>query len=1108
MADNVIEENVIDKIQVKGKEYSFGIKYDSERNIINETYFRRDEMPQIEEVIRNAQTATSEAEKVDATITDANVLEVTDRTGIKKSLDMSGLVSAQDAIDELQSSKIDKTSIAQELGEAEDKMMSQKATSTELNKKADKTAIEAETKRAQSAEQAIIYDVSALNNGAVFESLSVLLSSSNLSTLIPTSVRHGGMTIRFVQSSDNKYVQYRLMSTSFSTNEADWQGDSIIGTDRIADGAVTTDKLANPNTIFVLNIDNPSKSLIDACNLANAVVKHMYIDLLAIQSQPDIYELDENGMPQIYLRQIMYEYEGVPDKIWLVVKRIDGSQSLGHVINLTKERGVVTDSSGSVIVSFDKTIIPLITSKRGQLVFNNEYQIKLNLSKLETEEFYELADGAITTDKIAGGAVTNEKLADGAITENNLPSLNRNFATSVELRKCGFYCNNFNTGNIVKATSEIDGLIVPIMFDNIYLITGDIPYKYKNVAFYSDYPSTDTFILSRSITSNRIMPVEGSKYAVFTILAATPFKAFACQSFVDNDSINDDKIKDASITFSKKIINPILHNAPYTASIIKEFYISKEDIPADAKDVENPIFCLGQILYTFGTSFINNIGIRYLTNKNIYAQAFVGKIQTKDAEGNNAVIKFGKASYAKINFSELKDMGIEKNTQVLYDNSGKYPFISSVILNRQFSANSIPDRSIPNEKLETDLTELNDRLTAVEDAVGSGLSNIELFTIGDSLVANGIWQKKTAEILNIVFDQNKNIDPSFPLSIGGTTSDMSQIGTTYFRVKNLVTKEYIKDSGENAIIVLECVNDGTFDFNPADRTYKMDKQYSIASLSQEQLNLISNEDRVLNAVAGVRSLSNGKKLTITALPIIEGDITIKTGWDGPGVSTYNIHVIPQESDDLTRKYVVERIIEYSYKGIFDTAGEDGNSVYFTNSKTDYETTLEFTDTGGTGMVCSVETVSDAPWETFYWYNGKNTEDENWGNTLNWVKPTKSSAWKSSIEELLRLYPKAHIFIANFPAISKAANDYYDSERDIYDEKGWYDAIKERKDKALSQFKAISEFYNIPLLDVWDNMNMSVSNWNTFYPIAANIHPLKDGYERWGILIAALLKNFI
>lgn len=57
MADNVIEENVIDKIQVKGKEYSFGIKYDSERNIINETYFRRDEMPQIEERVNKIEKA-------------------------------------------------------------------------------------------------------------------------------------------------------------------------------------------------------------------------------------------------------------------------------------------------------------------------------------------------------------------------------------------------------------------------------------------------------------------------------------------------------------------------------------------------------------------------------------------------------------------------------------------------------------------------------------------------------------------------------------------------------------------------------------------------------------------------------------------------------------------------------------------------------------------------------------------------------------------------------------------------------------------------------------------------------------------------------------------
>ena len=43
-----------------------------------------------------------------------------------------------------------------------------------------------------------IYDVSARNNGATFESLSALLSAENLSTLIPSEIRCGGMSIRFI----------------------------------------------------------------------------------------------------------------------------------------------------------------------------------------------------------------------------------------------------------------------------------------------------------------------------------------------------------------------------------------------------------------------------------------------------------------------------------------------------------------------------------------------------------------------------------------------------------------------------------------------------------------------------------------------------------------------------------------------------------------------------------------------------------------------------------------------------------------------------------------------------------------------------------------------
>ena len=78
----------------------------------------------------------------------------------------------------------------------------------------------------------VIYDVTINNEGSTFTSLSALLSSENLSTLIPSTVRCGGMSIRFVQSSDNKYMQYRLIHTlsnvstadSDFTNTANWQG--------------------------------------------------------------------------------------------------------------------------------------------------------------------------------------------------------------------------------------------------------------------------------------------------------------------------------------------------------------------------------------------------------------------------------------------------------------------------------------------------------------------------------------------------------------------------------------------------------------------------------------------------------------------------------------------------------------------------------------------------------------------------------------------------------------------------------------------------------------------------------------------------------------------
>lgn len=107
-------------------------------------------------------------------------------------------------------------------------------------------------------ESGIIYDVSANNDGAVFESLQALLSSSSLNTLIPTSVRCGGMSIRFIQgsvpNSDNKYVQYRLMADEFTTDTTQWAiADEGVYVENPEFVYIKTDK--NDKILWAINTD-------------------------------------------------------------------------------------------------------------------------------------------------------------------------------------------------------------------------------------------------------------------------------------------------------------------------------------------------------------------------------------------------------------------------------------------------------------------------------------------------------------------------------------------------------------------------------------------------------------------------------------------------------------------------------------------------------------------------------------------------------------------------------------------------------------------------------------------------------------------------------------
>ena len=75
-------KQILNQLKIGNTVYDLAAKYDSSGSDIETTYFKKGEMPQIEQAVK-------EAENVNATIIEGNIFEVTDRTGVKKTLDLN-----------------------------------------------------------------------------------------------------------------------------------------------------------------------------------------------------------------------------------------------------------------------------------------------------------------------------------------------------------------------------------------------------------------------------------------------------------------------------------------------------------------------------------------------------------------------------------------------------------------------------------------------------------------------------------------------------------------------------------------------------------------------------------------------------------------------------------------------------------------------------------------------------------------------------------------------------------------------------------------------------------------------------------------------------------
>jgi lysophospholipase L1-like esterase len=98
----------------------------------------------------------------------------------------------------------------------------------------------------------VVFDVSEYNK--VDNKPKTYTDLSEALTDVPVSKCHGGMSIRYIQSFDNKYVQYRLISQNFSIIESDWQGVDDLSLKNSEDDLELADE--NGNVLMILSGGN------------------------------------------------------------------------------------------------------------------------------------------------------------------------------------------------------------------------------------------------------------------------------------------------------------------------------------------------------------------------------------------------------------------------------------------------------------------------------------------------------------------------------------------------------------------------------------------------------------------------------------------------------------------------------------------------------------------------------------------------------------------------------------------------------------------------------------------------------------------------------------
>ena len=390
-----------------------------------------------------ANTAAAGAEKVNATITADNVLKVTDRTGAEKTLELVNQAEAATIKTEL-AGKFDKASIVQESGEAEDKVMSQKAVSAKFSdlSKAVNTIVFTKSEDVNKIVRKLYFDfleyetqitsddvlsISIFNNYNNFTGIFLYLNNKQIAVFDYYNLSIGGKNnniyaygeLSIDNIAEGSYIGHIVLTNEVlnsvnnprKTITTEKLADKSVTTEKLADRCVTKEELANG----VVTTEKLANGVVTTEKLADGVVTNgiasggfLEYGFLTSNGRIDNTQTDK-WVTTPYLKI---------DKNYDIVCHVEqNNQYIASLAYFDKDRKFI---SCLQIVKDNILRIPAANIPDGTLYIRASARVTdknrfVCYAPYYEDKVTEIANGIVTTEKLADKSVTTEKLADGVV---------------------------------------------------------------------------------------------------------------------------------------------------------------------------------------------------------------------------------------------------------------------------------------------------------------------------------------------------------------------------------------------------------------------------------------------------------------------------------------------------------------------------------------------------------------------------------------------------------------------------------------------------------------------------------------------------------------------